>query len=262
MKRLLFLLFLAALLGGSYYLWNRSDSISLPIGESTFRTLEMRYTAERLMEAHKKELLKDNYHAFGEPELLFVPHLLMDVKYTTEQGATSDGLLLYSLSDGEMVLCTDTWTKSHGLADCLDAKVNAEEFELLLALNKAPLAQDQLSGNKALEGCLKKKLAVLHDNMVRLHVKAPLFAKAPVTDFQEGIVSLSISQPEKVPEHYSTSLVKNFITKVFGADVAIRSCEKVYLPIHELTVQNPDGSLYKTYWNALTGAPVDERSLR
>ena len=66
-----------------------------------------------------KELLKDTDHVFLEPTLKFVPYLLMDVKYIRTQDKTGEGVILWGLVDGEMVINTGTWEKTHGFTDCI-----------------------------------------------------------------------------------------------------------------------------------------------
>ena len=76
-----------------------------------FKTLEVRYSAEAIMDAHKRELLKDNEQVFLEPSLKFHPYLLMEVKYTANQDKTGEGVILWSLVDGEMVINTNFWKR-------------------------------------------------------------------------------------------------------------------------------------------------------
>ena len=39
----------------------------------------------------------------------------------------------------------------------------------------------------------------------------------------------------------------------FGQNFAIRKMTDVYLPVHSIVVQNPDGSIHTSHWNALNG---------
>ena len=44
---------------------------------------------------------------------------------------------------------------------------------------------------------------------------------------------------------------------IFGEDFVIRKTQEVYLPIYNIAVQNPDGSILTTYWNGVNGQQVD-----
>src|SRR5262245_39020061 len=105
----LFVLVLASAAGG-YLAWNRNPELRnlvanyLQNGE--FITLEARFTAEQIMEQHRAELLGDGGHTYLEPSLKFHPYLLMDVKYSLDH-KTREGIILWSLVDGEMVLDTE-----------------------------------------------------------------------------------------------------------------------------------------------------------
>src|SRR3989339_612343 len=89
------------------------------LSSGTFQTLEVRYSAESLMDSHRKELLKDSDHVYLEPTLKFVPYLLMEVKYNRTHDKTGEGVILWGLVDGEMVINTSTWEKTHGFTDCI-----------------------------------------------------------------------------------------------------------------------------------------------
>ncbi len=126
------------LAGGSYWTWNYQPKFRAKVEEllssATFQTLEVRYSAESIMDAHRKELLKDADHVFLEPTLKFVPYLLMDVKYIRSQDKTAEGVILWGLFDGEMVINTGTWEKTHGFTDCITSNATRQEFKIINAL--------------------------------------------------------------------------------------------------------------------------------
>src|ERR1700743_1844189 len=99
MRLVIFLISLFFLGCGSWYVW---DNVAFfrQLGQksflvSEFPTLEISYSAEELMHAHKNELLKNTNYTFLEPKLVFYPYLLMDVKYSKERGSTGEGILLW-----------------------------------------------------------------------------------------------------------------------------------------------------------------------
>ena len=138
MKLIISLLTLCALGVGGWYIWQHNGSLTdfvkngLPSAD--FQTLEVRFTADEIMERHRSELLKNQGYIFLEPKLLYYPYLLMEVKYAKGRGATGEGVLLWGLDDGEIVIQTATWEKTHGYEDCLVAKANKNDFKIIEAV--------------------------------------------------------------------------------------------------------------------------------
>ena len=104
------------------------------LSSGTFQTLEVRYSAEAIMDAHRRELLKDGEHVYLEPSLKFIPYLLMEVKYNRTHDKTGEGVILWGLVDGEMVINTSTWEKTHGFTDCIASNATRQEFKIMNAL--------------------------------------------------------------------------------------------------------------------------------
>lgn len=101
------------------------------LNTGSFHTLEMRYTADQIMETNRKSLLKDNRHKYLEPSLTFYPYLLFEVKYLVSETKTKEGVILWDLTDGEMVIDTKKWEKTHGFADCIHANTDRHEFKVI-----------------------------------------------------------------------------------------------------------------------------------
>ena len=101
--------------------------------------LERRFSADSLMKAHKKNLLKDSRYAFLQPKLTYHPYLLLEIKYSRSQERTGEGFILWSLLDGEMVINAKTWEKTHGFADCITSKATSHpnELEIIYELRQA-----------------------------------------------------------------------------------------------------------------------------
>jgi hypothetical protein len=85
------------------------------IYSGNFHTLEARLSAKQIMEANKRKLLKDDRHHFLEPVTLFTPYLLLEIKYTKPDHTTGEGMILWDLTDGEMVMHTQGWDKYMGM---------------------------------------------------------------------------------------------------------------------------------------------------
>lgn len=234
------------------------------INSGSFHTLEARFTPSQLMEAHKKDLLKGDKHKFLEPSLKFFPYLLMEVKYSTATDHTGEGIILWDLTDGEMVLSTQEWDKTHGFGDCITAGTERYEFKIinLLSQRGGSIDRDGLSRSLQiesnvldlwLESCHKKKLIVQSGNNYRLHFQQPKLHVIPETQLHDPLVTKSVKNAERIRRRFSTNQIRKIAEAAFGNDFAIRSTMDVFLPVYSLTVQNPDGSMHTSYWNALNG---------
>lgn len=238
----------------------------------TFHTLEVRFTAKQIMEKQEKVLLKDANHTFSEPVLKFHPYLLMEVKYSENPHGTKEGIILWDLIDGEMVIDAANWEKTHGFADCINANADRYEFKIinLIAQNggkvhKQALIQslniEQMLLSNWIDRCKKKKLIVQEGEVYRIHLEKPKLNVFPSTFIVDPLVTKSTKHTEKLTRHYSPAQIKRAAEAAFGSDFAIRSTRDVFLPVYGITVQNPDGSLHTSHWNALNGQRISLPSL-
>lgn len=272
MRKFFFLLLIALLGFGGWYAWQRGsvlpETAHLSLPNSELHTLEVRYSAEEIMQAHKTELLKNQGYAFLEPKLLFYPYVLMDVKYSKGRGDTGEGALLWGLNDGEMVIHTATWEKTHGFEDCIAAKANKNDYRIIEMIAEQGgavereklytlLGADQESVDFWVESCRAKKLVAINGNKFRLHFEKPNLTKEPVTTLAQPLVTQPAKNVHKVRGLYSQSEVKRFAQMAFGSEFAIRRCQNVFLPVYAISVQNPDGSILTTHWNALNGSKFE-----
>ncbi len=268
MRPVFLLLIISALGGGAFVSWNRMPHLRTQVEEllngSTFQTLEVRYSAESIMEAHRKELLKDNEHVFLEPTLKFIPYLLMDVKYNRSQDKTGEGVILWGLIDGEMVINTSTWEKTHGFTDCITSNATRQEFKIINALASRGGTWDREGLSKFLnlennildtwvESCRKKSLIVQTGNSYRLHLQNPKLQVIPETKLEHWLVTKPTKHALRIKRRYRPAQIEIIAKAAFGNDFAIRKTSEIFLPIYSIIVQNPDGSIMTTYWNALNG---------
>ncbi|MFZ0565237.1 MAG: hypothetical protein WAM28_03545 [Chlamydiales bacterium] len=232
-----------------------------------FHTLEIRYTAEEIMAAHKQELLKRKGYNYLEPKLMFYPYLLMDVKYSKSGFLTGEGILLWSLTDGEMVIDTTSWEQTHGYEDCLLTKVDKNDIKILKtiievggAIDRERLYQkfkvDHDILDDWIESCKSKKLIVMSGNQFRLHFENPRLEIRPVTHLHQAIVTQPAKYSLRMKKRYTPSQIMKLSQIIFGNDFAIRKTQEVFLPVYIIAIQNPDGSLLTTHWNALNGKPL------
>ena len=57
----------------------------------------------------------------------------------------------------------------------------------------------------------------------------------------------------RIARHYSLAQIERLTRAAFGNDFVIRKTSDIYLPVHCIVVQNPDGSIHTSHWNALNG---------
>lgn len=268
MRPILFLFLVLTLATSGFWSWAHVPSFRSKVEDllsaRTFQTLEVRYSAESIMEMHRKELLKDADHVFLEPTLKFVPYLLLDVKYIRSHDRTGEGVILWGLVDGEMVINTRTWEKTHGFTDCIDSNATRQEFKVINALASRGGAWDRDGLSKYLniennlldswvDSCRKKSLIVQNGNIYRLHLQNPKLQVIPETKLEHWLVTKPTKQAHRVKKRYRATQIENIARAAFGNDFAIRKTTEIFLPVYSIVVQNPDGSQMTSYWNALNG---------
>ena len=191
----------------------------------------------------------------------------MEVKYSLSQNKTQESLVLWDLCDGEMVLETKAWEKTHGFGDCITAGTDRHEFKVINHIAKKGGKCDRESLSKALhiendvldvliDSLRKKKLVVQAGNLYRLHFENPNIKTVPVTKMEERLVTKTWKKAHRVGKRFSLSQIEKLAKAAFGSDFAIRHTTDVYLPVHYIIVQNPDGSLHGSLWNALNGKRI------
>ncbi len=239
------------------------------LAQESLHTLEIRYTAGQIMDAHRKTLLKTDDHRYLNPDLKFHPYLMMDVKYTTPTQQTGEGVILWDLVDGEMVINEKNWEKTHGFGDCINSGIDKTEFKIIniIAQKGGIIDRDSLTKtlqvendilDNWLESCRKKKLVVQSGNGYRLHIEKPKIYVLPETKIEDRLVTKTIKHAEKLTRKFSENQIRRIAYAAFGQDFVIRSYKKVFLPICTIVVENPDGSLHTSYWNTLNGQQMPQ----
>ena len=272
--RIVSLIILVVCMGyGLYWVSTNRPEVKMKIEEfiegGQFHTLEIKYSARQIMEHHRKDLLKDNSHTYLEPALKFYPYLLLEVKYTLSDEKTREGIILWDLLDGEMVVDTKDWEKTHGFGDCINANTEKHEFKIINILAKKGGSIDRDGLSKALnveneildswiDACRKKKLIVQTGNRYRLHLQNPKLRTIPETRISEWLVTKPYKNAVRLPRRYSLSQIQKLAKSAFGHDFAVRQTTDVYLPVHSIVVQNPDGSIQTTHWNAVNGKKLSQ----
>lgn len=265
------MLIVLGLVGGGWWLWQHQfewkDVIYDYVENGEVLTLESKYTPEQIMERHKLALLgQDGRRSYQEPSYKYYPYLLLEVKYTEGQ-KSREGVLLWSLNDGEMVVNTETWETSHGFEDCLNCDADRHDFKILQALarRQGSLSIDELQKELHaerdlvepwIENAKAKHLIIQKGNLVQLHFENPKLLVTPQTRIKQQLVSKPILNTQRVAKTYSRNQIIHLAKSAFGHDFKIRSEKEVFLPVYSLAVVNPDNSIHTSDWNAITGQQI------
>jgi hypothetical protein len=164
-----------------------------------------------------------------------------------------------------MVLNTDTWDQTHGFADAIDAGADRNDFRLLQALSNGSVTKDRLRKelhledetlDKWIDRAKSKHLIVQNGNDFQLHFENPKLNVEPQTTFKHEIVTKPYDHAQRMGKRYTKSQIEKIAQASYGNDFKIKSVKEVFLPVYSIQVQNPDGSLLTSNWNALNGKRV------
>lgn len=265
--------FTALVFAGSYWAWQTQAPFRQFINEhfqtGEFLTLEIRYSAEQIMEREENRLLKNEEYSYLRPSLQFFPYALLEVKYVKENRSTGEGLMLWGLEDGEMVIDTENWLKTHGYQDCILSNADRYDFKIIntLAKHNGSLDRESLLSklyvesdilDNWLESAKSKHLIIQNGNDYRLHFEKPLLQKIPESKIRHRLVTKPFKHSKRTAKKYHISQIEEIAKIAFGSGFSIRQVKEVYLPVHIIEVKNPDGSIHSSQWNAVTGKTLDD----
>ena len=75
----------------------------------------------------------------------------------------------------------------------------------------------------------------------------------PETKLEHCLVTKPTKKAIRVKRRYRPAQIEAIARAAFGNDFAVRKTTEIFLPVHSIVVQNPDGTKMTTYWNALNG---------
>lgn len=270
-------IFLAILISVGGLLWHYSDQwkdlFFQYVENGEILTWESRYTPENIMASHRAELIGTHtQRTYQDPSYKYYPYLLLDVKYT-EDKKSREGFLLWGLTNGELVLNTDTWETTHGFQDCLECHANRFDFKILQALakNNGSLTIEELQKElhierdmleNWIEDAKTKHLVIQKGNLVQMHFENPKILATPKTHIKQHLVSKLITTGQRVAKTYSHRQIIDLAKAAFGNDLKIRNEQEIFMPVYSLSVLNPDGSIHTSDWNAVTGQSISPSYLR
>ena len=275
--RLLYTLFTLAVGGyGLFWVADKNPELKQKAEELIdFRkttALETRFDSAQVMDIHQHKLLKERGMRFLTPEVKYYPHLLMEVKFCDKNNKTKEGFILWDLTDGEMVLDTKSWNKTHGYADCILNNTQSHEFKILKIIAEnggtceattliSALHLDPPILDAMLRSCMKKNLIILSEaNQYRLHLANPKLNVIPETKLHDPLTTRNHKHADRATRHFSKTQIERIAKLAFGESFSIRTTTEVYLPIHRIAIQNSDGSVNISHFNALTGKELPPAS--
>lgn len=273
MNRWIILGTIILLSGGAWWLWQENPQLHSDVmaylQNGEILTLESKYTPDYIMEQKRSVLLQDNTRTYQEPSLSYYPYLLMDVKFTQNDKRPKEAQVLWSLVDGEIVINTDTWEKTHGFADAMLAKANKDDFKILNILGKnrgtttieqivKELHLDSAVVEPWIQSTIDKHLVVRNGNQVHLYFENPKLAVYPQTKFTKNLVKKPYNQLIKVSQKFTRSEIEKIAKAAFGNDFTIRSVKEVFLPVFNIKILNGDGSIHTSDWNSINGQRMDQ----
>ncbi len=277
MSRIIFtsLFIVFAIVGIGYWSWENNtqfaEQLKQYLDKGDFLTLEARYTPEQIMKAHQHELLSDERYKYQNPTLTFHPYLLIEAKYSLPNKKTKEGTVMWSLVDGEMVLDTDTWEKTHGFQDALLVNATRNEFKVMnaLAKNGGSMTKEQLNRELKIDqnitmswidSARNKHLIIQKGDLLSLHFQNPKILVTPHTKISQWLVTKPYNHVQRVPKKHTRRQIEKIAKAAFGQDFTVRSMQEVSLPVYSIGVLNPDGSIHTSFWNALNGQRINPRS--
>ncbi|WP_348663606.1 hypothetical protein [Chlamydia vaughanii] len=203
-------------------------------------------------------------------ELAFVPHTLMQVRFSQEDTAkkmmmSQEGEILWNLASGEMVLNTGTWACSKGFRECLMLKAGKQDVCVMQALANLggaaskeslahALAMKNIRAEKVIKSCQKKKLIFATGSQIGSHFHQLQPIKGCTTTIQSSPVWLRKPRGASiVSPQFSEDRVCDLAGMVFGNNFLIVNKVVVYVPIYKVSLQAADNSVRIEYINAVTG---------
>lgn len=248
------------------HLQNWSSDFLSYVDNRDLLVLDAKYTPEQIIKANYSDLAGLKNGDWQEPILKYYPYLLLDIKYQENQ-QSREGVLLWGMVSGEMVIDTTTWENSHGFRDCLECKAGHSDFKIIQALAKnngvmsleslqKELQVERSSLDLWLENAKKKHLITQNGAKVQLHFENPRLLVQPQTQINHQLVSKPSTTIIKEPRQFSRNQILTMVKAAFGEDLKVRSEQEVYLPVYSLKIVNADKSVYNAEWNAVTGQRI------
>lgn len=227
--------------------------------------LTPKYDLQHALNAIEPTLRSQQYILAQQTKTEYLPLAILSIKYpTSSYSTTKEGIEIWDLFQGEMVLHANVWDLSHGFSDCLTQLVTADEFSILLVLSQQngalslntlarKLALEPEHLEKTLQNCTRKHLVLEKDGSYKIHMHKPLLHISPETVIHSPLTTEKKSITNKLPKKYSVNKIGKIAETCFGPGFHIKEKTEVCLPIYVFTIKSADGSLSQRYFNSFNG---------
>ncbi|WP_213318779.1 hypothetical protein [Chlamydiifrater volucris] len=239
------------------------------IGSEQIFIIERSYSPEQVIE-NLKYKNQDLYL-----EQCFFPYVLLKARYQKEVPSRSgdyeilEGVLLWSLVNGEVVLDTETWNCSQGFRECLISKADRHDMLIMQTLismggsmNREQLIERLASKNfhvaKSIKSCHRKKLIFVQGDRVGIPFRKFQPLTNCMTTMNRSLVSLMKPKGSiMIAEKHSEDDIRSLASKVFGKNFYVIDTKKVFVPAYRITTKGTDGSQRTEFINAINGRKLD-----
>ncbi len=274
-----FLIIFVLAVGGlsGYWLWNHNHQVRQSfenyIENKELLTFESRYSSDQILE---EQILASREHIGSRlqvpPALSYYPYLLLDVYYVTGDHRLHEGLILWSMTEGEMVLDSSTWELSNGFETCLITNATRADFKVMnsIARHGGNATRNHLSQEMRIDlatiepwiqGAFQKNLISQKDSILSLQFHHPNFYVTPQTRINQWLVTKQYQYAHRLPENYSKVQIERIANAAFGQDFTIRESKIVYLPVYSIVEEKANGTTATNHWNGLTGKRIHPKLL-
>jgi len=218
------------------------------------------------MSTNKKDLITSSDQSFQEPALKFYPYLLVEIGYSSSD-RPAEGVLLWSQTDGELITDTENWATTLGFENLISHNATGSDYKIIkaLAANQGAMKREQLqtylsisphTADDWIQSAREKRLISQRGNQYVLTQKDMNIDVQPQTKINQWLSTKPYSHAYREPTRFDTNAIKNAIHNAFGNELSIHCIREVYLPIYNIGVVYPDGTVRTTAWNALNGQPL------
>lgn len=192
------------------------------------------------------------------------PFLMLELKIWQE-GEVKRGFVVWDMLQGEMMQDVHFESFSEGFKDCLLAKANSQELELLRLLNQkqglsfekikqlAFFSQKDDKIKQVLNSGISKGLFLERDEQYFPFFKAMnldsvvFFKDQKALEVKEGKIT------NKIAERFSVKELQDATHAYFGPAYSVVDSNKVFLPVFCFKAKSQDKIERIQYWNAVTG---------
>ncbi len=231
--------------------------------DSPVQSLTPKYDIQHALNMLEPTLRSQQYILAQQTKTEHLPLAILSVKYPFQE-TTKEGIEIWDLVCGEMILHADVWDQSHGLSECLTQWVTSDEFSILVTLAqlKGSLSLNALAEKlsveperlvQILQKCMHKHLILEKNGNYKIHMHNPILKVPPETVVHSQLTIEKKNVTNKLPKKHSVHKVSKTAEALFGPGFHVKEHAEAFLPIYVFTIKSADGSLSQRYFNSFNG---------